>query len=107
MGWPAVALRISTFSLISILVAGKPAIEQAAPSDTALHWRLNARFSLLGNHRRRERFVFDEEHGHGGDDWHALGANPLLRVTSAIVPLPASPDVASRCVAFTASLMLL
>jgi hypothetical protein len=28
-----------------------------------------------------------------GDDWHGLGANPLLRVPSAIVPLPASPDV--------------
>jgi RES domain-containing protein len=28
-----------------------------------------------------------------GDDWHELGANPLLRVPSAIVPLPDSPDV--------------
>jgi RES domain-containing protein len=38
--------------------------------------------------RRREAWTQQK-----GDDWHVQGANPLLRVPSAIVPLPASPDV--------------
>jgi hypothetical protein len=41
-----------------------------------------------GDWRRREAWTQQK-----GDDWHGLGANPRLPVPSAIVPLPASPDV--------------
>ena len=43
---------------------------------------------LPGDWRRREAWTQQK-----GDEWRELGANPLLRVPSAIVPLPASPDV--------------
>ena len=43
---------------------------------------------LPGDWRRREAWTQQK-----GDDWHGLRANPLLRVPSAIVPLPVSPDV--------------
>jgi hypothetical protein len=43
---------------------------------------------LPGDWRRRETWTQQK-----GDDWHVLGANPLLRTPSAIVPLPDSPDV--------------
>jgi hypothetical protein len=43
---------------------------------------------LPGDWRRREAWTQQK-----GDDWHGLGPNPPLQVPSAIVPLPASPDV--------------